>query len=296
MVKQLYKVSIVNTGDDVDTAVRESIALVGGLQLKPGQEVVVKPNICNPKNPGGMVITDFRVIKSVINMVKENGNDITVVESDNINDTADERLKKSGLMKYLDEWDVPFLNLSHDDYEECQVAGTTLRLPRTVLDADYFINIPKIKTCAHTLVTLSIKNLYGVLQRPNKSKLHRKLDDILPFLAEKVRCDLVVMDGINCMEGNGPVVGNRICLNLILSSMNCVAMDTVCSKLMGYDASMIPHIALSSERGLGPIDLDKIIIVGEEWAQHYREFERPYSLRATLKSMKSIKDIYLSHI
>ena len=99
MVKQLYKVSIVNTGDEVDTAVRESIALVGGLQLKPGQEVVVKPTICNPKNPGGMVITDFRVIKSVINMVKENGNDITVVESDNINDTADERLKKSGLMK-----------------------------------------------------------------------------------------------------------------------------------------------------------------------------------------------------
>ena len=290
----MVKVSVISSGEDISYAVRRSVELIGGLGLEPRQNVILKPNICNPKNPGGMVITDFRVIESLVKMVKEKGNDVTVVESDNISGSADDRVTKSGLMDLLDEWDVSFLNLTHDDYEEFEVADTVLRMPRTVLDADYFVNIPKIKTCAHTLVTLSIKNLYGLFQRPNKSKLHRRLNEILPFLAEKVRCNLIVMDGINCMEGNGPIVGNLLCMNLILASSNCVAMDSVCSRLMGYEPSEISHIAISSQRGLGPIDLNEIEILGEEWAKHIRAFEKPYSLKATLKSVKSIKDIYLT--
>jgi uncharacterized protein (DUF362 family) len=290
----MNKVSVVSVDDDVYSAVRKSVKLVGDLSPRPGHDVVVKPNICNSKNPGGMVITDFRIISSVIELVRERGNDVVVVESDNINGSADERARKSGLLGLLDELDAPFLNLSNDDYEEFRVAETTLKIPRTVLDADYFINLPKMKTCAHTLVTLSIKNLYGLFQRANKSQLHRKLDEILPFLAEKIRCDLVVMDGINCMEGNGPVVGNKICMNLVLASNNIVAMDSVCSMLMGYDPSEIPHIALSAQRGLGEKVTEKIEVLGENWVQHIHEFERPYTLKATLKSVKAIKDIYLN--
>jgi uncharacterized protein (DUF362 family) len=288
----LEKISLVEA-HDVDKAVRQSIDLTGGLNLDPSHRVVIKPNVCNAKNPEGMVLTDFRIIKSVVDMVRENGNDMVVVESNNIAGTAESRVEKSGLMELLDEWDVDFLNLSHDDYEEFEVADTVLRLPKTVLEADYFINLPKIKTCAHTLVTLSIKNLYGVLQRKQKGKLHKHLNEILPFLAEKVRNDLIVVDGINCMEGNGPVVGNTVCMNMVLAGRNVVSVDAVCSWLMGYDPSEIPHIALSAAKGIGPIDKESIIVVGEDWSKHVQSFEPPYSLKATLKSLKAIRDVYL---
>ena len=142
------------------------------------------------------MITDFSLIKAVVDVVRENGNDLVIVESDNISGTAVSRMEKSGLMGYLDDWDVDFINLSQDRYKEYPVAGTSLRLPKTVLEADYFINLSKIKTCAHTLVTLGIKNLYGVFQRKQKGKLHKHLDEILPFLASTVRNDLIIVDGI----------------------------------------------------------------------------------------------------
>lgn len=291
-MNKLEKVSIVKALD-IDQAVKTSIDLIGGLDSLSNKLVLIKPNICNAKNPQGMVTTDFRLIKAVIDIVIENENDVLIVESDNISDTAENRIEKSGLQDCLDAWGINFFNLSHDDYEEYEVAGTALRLPKTVLDAEYFINLPKIKTCAHTLVTLGIKNLYGVLQRKQKAKLHKHLDQILPFLAETIRNDLILVDGINCMEGNGPVVGNPLCLNLVSAGRNIVSVDSVCSHLMGYDPSEIPHIALSSQRGVGPIDINNINVLGENLTEMQRFFEPPYSLKATIKSLKSIRDIYL---
>ncbi|RLI03683.1 hypothetical protein DRO31_01150 [Candidatus Bathyarchaeota archaeon] len=287
------QVSLVH-GHNIEQSVRKSIELIGGLNLEPDANVVIKPNICNAKNPEGMVITDFSLIKAVVDLVRENGNDLVIVESDNISGKATTRMERSGLMGYLDDWDVDFINLSHDRYEEHQIAGTSLRLPKTVLEADYFINLPKIKTCAHTLVTLGIKNLYGVFQRKQKGKLHKHLNEILPFLAETIHNDLIIVDGINCMEGNGPVVGNPVCMDLVVAGRNLVSVDAVCSWLMGYDPAEIPHIALSAEKGLGPIDPESIQVVGEDWRDHVKEFEPPYSLRATLKSLRAIKDVYLS--
>jgi uncharacterized protein (DUF362 family) len=96
------------------------------------------------------------------------------------------------------------------------------------------------------------------------------------------------------MEGNGPVVGNPCELGVIVAGTNVVSVDAMCSRLMGYNPDKIPHIQGSYELGLGEIELDQINVVGDEWHQFVREFERPYSLRATLKSMRSLKDTYLT--
>jgi len=290
----LYEVSVVKSEGDVRKAVRTSIDFVGGIEVEKGTNVVVKPNICNSKNPGGMVNTDLRVIEAVIELIRKKDCKITIVESDNISGTAEKRVYETGYLAKFEEWNIDFINLSNDDYREYPVAGTNLRLPLTVLDADYFINIPKIKTCAHTLVTLGIKNLYGVFQRKNKNRLHRHLDSVLTFLAEKVRTDLIVVDGLTCMEGNGPVVGNPICLEIIVSGKNIVSVDSTCSRIMGYDPRLISHIAKSSARGIGPIKNEDIEILGDDIDEIRASFTPPYSLRANLRSLKSIRDIYFT--
>ena len=289
----MNRVSVVRVGGDVPAAVRRSVELIDA-PLPRGVDAVVKPNICNAKNPDGMVITDFRVIEAVVSLLKERGCGVTVVESDNISGTADDRAKRSGLLALLDELDVQWLNLSHDDYEEHEVAGTILRLPKMVMEAEYLVNLPKMKTCAHTLVTLGIKNLYGVLQRKGKARLHRHLDEILPYLAEAVRNDLVVVDCLTCMEGNGPVIGNPVCLDVLVAGVDIVSVDSVCSSLMGFDPAGIPHIASSVGRAPGMVNVERIEVVGEDWTRLVYGFEPPYSLKATLKSLRAIKDVYLT--
>ncbi len=78
------KVAVVRAEENIETAVRRSIELAGSLQIKPDMRVVVKPNICNAKNPYGMVITDFAIIEATVKMVREKGCEPLIVESDNI--------------------------------------------------------------------------------------------------------------------------------------------------------------------------------------------------------------------
>ena len=286
------KVSLVKAGEDIKEAVEQSITLIGGLGIKDGGHAVIKPNICNAKNPDGMVITDFRIIDAVIQLLKEKTSRITVVESDNISDTAPNRLEKSGLLDLINEWNVDFVNLSEDEYEVHTVAGKKLKLPRTVMDAEYFVNMLKIKTEGHVGVTLSIKNLFGVPVRRKKSTLHRKLNEILPYLAKVIRSDLIVVDGLVAMEGNGPLIGTPKQLGIILAGRNPVAVDSTCARIMGYDPSKIKYLYKAHEMGVGPLD-GEITVVGEDPSRYTEAFERPYSLKATVKSLKSIRKVYI---
>lgn len=287
------RVSVVEVGGDVSVAVNRVIELVGGLKLMGNERVVIKPNVCNPKNPYGMVSTDFHIIEAVINLVRTRTDRVAVVESDNISGSAERRMSEIGLLRRLEDMDVEFINLSRDEAETHEVAGVEIQLPRTVMDANCFINLPKMKTCGHTLVTLSIKNLFGVLQRARKNRLHRHLDEILPYLAEVVRHGLIVVDGLIAMEGNGPVIGTPRELGVIVAGLNPVAVDTVCTGIMGFDPGEVKHLARAHEMGLGEINLNDIDVVGDELRDLDRAFERPYSLRANLKSIRSFSKVYL---
>jgi uncharacterized protein (DUF362 family) len=285
------KVALVNAEDDLSSAARRAVELVGGLQIKPGMKVLIKPNLCNHRNPHGMVITDFAIISSAVSMVREKGCEPTIVESDNIAGTADERLRDSGLGSKLDEWRVPFVNLSKDEGVSQMVAGTEFTLPRAVLDADYVVNLAKMKTCAHTTVTLGVKNLYGLLREAKKSRFHKKLGEILPFLAGAIRTDMTVVDGHTCMEGNGPTVGNPRSMGVVVAGTEVVSVDSLCCRLMGIDPAEVAHIAGAAEKGRG--ELYGYEIVGDPWEGYVCKFERPYSIRATLKTIGTLKDTYL---
>ncbi len=287
------RVSVVGAGGDIQAAVRKGVKLLGALEFGGTDRVVIKPNVCNARNPYSMVNTDLQVIEAVIDLVRETTGDVTVVESDNISGPAERRAEESGLLESLRSLGVDFLNLSGDDYEVYEVAGTRLRLPKTILEADFFVNLPKIKTCGHTLVTLSMKNLFGVVQRANKKGLHRHLDEILPYLAKVVRHGLIIVDGVTAMEGNGPVIGTPRRLGVVVAGFNPVSVDSVCSRMMGFDPAEIGHMARAHGMGLGEIELDEIDVVGEDWRRFAHDFERPYSLKATLKSVKTISKIYL---
>lgn len=288
------RVAITKVGRDVTGAVHNIVGLAGGLVLKRNSRVIIKPNICNSKNPHGMVNTDFGVIKAIIDLARKRTDRIVVVESDNISGSAEKRMSKSGLLKELDGMKVEFINLSHDEAEVHKVAGVELMIPLTILEADYFINLPKIKTCVHTLVTLAIKNLFGVLQRAKKDTLHRHLDEILPYLVKVIQHDLIVVDGVTAMEGNGPIIGTPKNLGVVVAGTNPVAVDAICTAIMGFSPLEVRHLVRANKMGLGEISPDRIEVLGEDWKDISQVFERPYSLRANLRSIRSVGKMVLS--
>ena len=287
----MAKVALVKAGDNTQASVRRAVDLVGGLQIKPGMKVVIKPNVCNSKNPHGMVLTDFAILEAAVKMVREKGCEPLIVESDNIADTADTRVKESGLMAMLEEWKVPFLNLSTDESTPYAVAGTEIMISKTMTGADYVLNLAKMKTCAHTTVTLGIKNLYGCFQEAKKSRLHKKLDEVLPFLAKTIRTNMTIVDALTCMEGNGPVVGNPRRMGVVVAGTDVVAVDSFCVGLMGFKPEEIRHVANTAFLGVGQISGYEV--VGDSWEGSVCHFERPYSIRANIKSLGAVRDVYL---
>lgn len=256
------KVSLLKV-EDIEATVRKGIDLIGGLDVDRGDQIVIKPNVAYHKDIYGNINTDPRVLDAVIRIAKEHSNNVLVVETDSTSNPAEIRMEQSGTMGIVRKNNASFLNLSNDEIVDVEVNKRKIRLPKTVLDAPYFINVPKLKTHELTVITVALKNLYGLL--PEKSKAafyHPILDEIIPAINLAVRQDLVVADGIICMEGRGPIVGTPVEMNVILCGRDSVTVDSVAAHLMGFKPEKIKTIVNTHRGGLGEIKLSKIEIVG----------------------------------
>lgn len=291
------RVSIVRVNGDIKSSVHQSINLLGGLNIPRGARVLIKPNVCFWKNTDGMVITDPRLLETVLEIVGERTSKVTVVESDNSSGTAEKRLEKSGIMDVVERCGAEFVNLSRDESEEHEVAGFKIHIPKTVLNADYLINIPKIKTCsiANIVISIAMKNMFGVLSDRKKMPFHKKLLDIILYINRVVHQDLIIVDGIIGMEGFGPVWGRPVNLNLIISGFNPVTVDAVCCRIMGINPYAVEVLWKAYKVGMGEIDVDKVEILGERIDDVKRRFSHPSlminnvigALRAALKTYVS---------
>jgi predicted dehydrogenase/uncharacterized protein (DUF362 family) len=273
----IEKVAIVRVEKDVEASVLTSIDLLGGLNVKKGNTVVVKPNVCLPKNIDNMIITDPRVLEAVLNIAKKKAKKVIVVESDSRSGTADYRVTKSGIMEIIQKCSVEFLNLSEDETEEREVAGLTLQIPKTVLNADFLINMPKLKTSGmkQMFVTIAMKNMFGTLANKKKYKLHKALVDILVFLNRTIRQDLTIVDGIVGMQGIGPDRGSPVNMNLIVSGLNPITTEAVCCQVMGINPYAVEPLWRAYKAGVGEIDIEKIQILGENIDAVKKKFNVP---------------------
>jgi len=290
------KVAIMRVEEDVEGAIQKSIELLGGLNFKKNASVVIKPNVCYHKNFENMFITDPRVLEAIINIVKRRTKNIIVVESDNNSGTADERVTKSGVIDLIEKCDVEFLNLSEDDFEECEVGGLKLQIPKTVLKADFFINAPKVKTCniEHTFITIAVKNMFGTLANKNKPRLHSQLMEILVFLNRTIRQNLIIADGIVGMQGLGPMQGTPVNLGLIISGLNPVTVDAVCCHVMGINPYAVEPLWKAYKAGVGEIDIDKIEVFGEDIENVKMKFSYPtFSAKNVLDTLRTSFKVYL---
>jgi uncharacterized protein (DUF362 family) len=191
-------------------------------------------------------------------------------------------LEQSGLGEVLDECDLEFVDLNHDDVEFVpnllkQTSLSRLALPISLRRADLIVSLPKLKTHHWAGVTLSLKNLFGVMPGivygwPKNVLHYAGIGRSILDIAAAVRPHLAIVDGIVGMEGDGPIMGMPRQMGVLVMGTNLPAVDATCARLMRIDPHRVEYLAAASSR-LGPIAERHISQRGEAIGDLARPFQ-----------------------
>ncbi len=270
-------------GEDPRPMVFQALAQIDAAAVvQPHHRVVLKPNYVEPRLPDTGVTTDPRVIEAVCEWFQSVGaSDITIAESTWSESHTEEAFRLVGLPDVAERRGVKLLNLYHDDHTEVEIPGALslerVLLPRTILEADCLVTIPKLKCHSMAYVTLGIKNLMGAVF-PNKDLMHRQLHRRLCDLATVLRARLTVIDGLVGAERHENA-GDPVKTDVILAGRDPVATDAVGCLVMGIDPTQVEHLRLCSDRGLGEHRPDHIQLLGTPLDKVRKHYQRPHRFR-----------------
>lgn len=276
------------TSYDIELAavIRNGLKEIGfGRNRVRNKSVLLKPNLVEPAATAPHVNTHPALIRAVAEVFRRwDAREVLVAEGQgHVRDTH-LVLEQSGLEPVLREANLPFVDLNTDDVFE--VPNRTqfsklksLHLPRTLRRADLIVSLPKMKTHHWTGVTLSMKNLFGVMPGicygwPKNVLHHAGLEQSIIDIAAAVRPHLAIVDGIVGMEGDGPIMGTTKAAGLLVMGENLPAVDATAARLMGFDAYRIRYLRDSSGL-LGPIRERNIEQRGETIASVAQYFSLP---------------------
>src|SRR5450759_2906222 len=175
--KQASDVSIVKCADydreRVFAAVRDAVDLLGGMQafVKPGERVLIKPNLLKASSPEAAVTTHPEIVRSVIRLVREAGGVALVGDSPGMGDLR-KVCEKAGILDVVQEEGAVLVSL--DEAVEVKNQGRFQRfeVARAAYEADAIINLPKLKTHGMTTLTGAVKNLFGCVPGKRKVQWH----------------------------------------------------------------------------------------------------------------------------
>lgn len=248
-----------------------------------GKRVLLKPNLVEPHRGVAHINTHPLVVRAAIEAFMHMGAACVLV-AEGAEHCRDSMLvlEESGFADMLHEDRVPFVDLNYDACHTVANAGGftrlgTLHFPNLLRRVDWVVSMPKMKTHHWTGVTLSMKNLFGLMPGefygwPKNVLHHHGIENSILDINATVRPHLAIVDGIVGMEGDGPIMGNPRHAGVLVMGANLPAVDATCARIMGIDPSRIDHLARASGR-LGPIREKHVFQCGERIASVRTPFE-----------------------
>jgi uncharacterized protein (DUF362 family) len=234
--------------------------------------VLLKPNLVG-LDPLGIMNTHPAVIAATReSFLRLGASQVLIGDGPAMDRDTEAIIESVRLREFVAPLASTFVDLNIDDVERVPLATRASRLkelyfPKTVLGADFFVSMPKLKTHHWAGVTLSLKNLFGVVPGScygwPKNVLHwAGIDNAILDINAAVRPDFAIVDGIVGMEGNGPIQGTPKDCGALIFGDDPVAVDATCCRLMGLAPARIKYLA-SAGTMLGHVNADKIQQVGE---------------------------------
>jgi len=184
-------------------------------------------------------------------------------------------LESVSLREFVGPLARTFVDLNLDDVERVTLKSHASRLkelylPKTVLGVDFLVSMPKLKTHHWAGVTLSLKNMFGVVPGGcygwPKNVLHwAGIDGAILDVNAAARPDFAIVDGIVGMEGNGPIQGTPKACGVLVFGDDPVAVDATCCRIMGFNPLKVKYLAQAGTL-LGHVEAAKIRQHGEDIA------------------------------
>ena len=263
-------------GDALETAV-ESIfaALPAAERIGPDTKVLLKPNLLAKHTPDKAVTTHPAVLAAVIHAVRRRGAK-SIVVADSAGGPATPALMRgiyraSGLEEVCNAENVPLWTGTESGTRRAPEGGlvSEFNLIQPVLDADFIIDLPKLKTHMMTGVTAAVKNLFGCVPGLQKAEFHMRFPQkehfgsMLIDLLGTVRPDMAILDGVMALEGDGPAGGDPRFVGLVLGGEDLLQMDLAVCGLVGLDPARVPYLEAARLRGLCPARFDPALWQGD---------------------------------
>ena len=259
-----------NYEQELEAVIYESL-LEFALPVKD-KVVLLKPNFVG-LDPLGVMNTHPAVIAAACeSFLRLGASEVLIGDGPAMDRDTEAILESVRLREFVGSLERKFVDLNIDDVECVPLMTKASRLkelyfPRTVLGADLVVSMPKLKTHHWAGVTLSLKNMFGIVPGScygwPKNILHwAGIDNAILDINAAVRPDFAIVDGIVGMEGNGPIQGTPKACGALIFGDDPVAVDATCCRLMGLLPERVKYLAAAGTM-LGHVRVDRIQQLGE---------------------------------
>ncbi len=248
-----------------------------------GKRILLKPNLVESKTKNFHINTHPLVVRGAAEaFLKMGASKVLVAEGPGHCQDTLRVFQESGLFEVLREDKIPFIDLNYQDGYVLPNAGqysrlTSLTFPSTLKQVDLIVSVAKLKTHHLAGVTLSLKNMFGVMPGIYygwpKNVLHvAGIESAILDINATLRPHLAIVDGIVGMEGDGPIMGDPKTAGVLVMGRNLTAVDSTCARLMRIDPYRVSYLNRAQDF-LGPVNEASIIQVGEPLVSVATEFK-----------------------
>jgi uncharacterized protein (DUF362 family) len=286
------RISAASVSSTLTQIPRKTVLIGPTLTQIRGKTVLMKPNLVGFDPLGVMNTHPALVAAARESFLKLGAAEVLIGDGPALDRDTEAVIESVRLREHTGPLKRTFVDLNVDDVERIPLKTRASRLkelylPKTVLRADFVVSMPKLKTHHWAGVTLSLKNMFGVVPGGcygwPKNVLHwAGIDNSILDINAAVRPDFAIVDGINGMEGNGPIQGTPKRANVLVFGNDPVAVDATCCRIMGLLPERIKYLAGAGTL-LGHLNADKIEQLGEPIASVRTPF-------AVLKEFEKLKE------
>ena len=220
---------------DLDYAIRHlpDLSSKAGFKLDKAQLALIKPNICGLYHPS------LDLLSSIVEFLLSGAKSVVIGETRSMMHEPEKQFKRLGVNALLKRFSghVRAVDLSDDEWVQVSVpnphALKEIDFPKTVLDSDVLINVPKVGTHSTTRLTCALKNLFGLLPQGQKISVYHPLgvDKVIADIAQVIKPNLNIVDA-----GNKAILG-----------LDALAVDVVACRFVNLDPLKVEHLRLVSE-------------------------------------------------